>query len=177
MDINSEQEPPEGLNQSVLSLQIICASLVAGVVIFGAFTLIQSLQAPQKQPNLTIYAFAEAMIVLPLCFILPKLIGMSQRPQTQINSSPETNSSEPGRMTTQSRVARLQIQKIIQYAMLEGSAFFNLIAYYLEHHYLGLVAVGIILFIMVMIFPTHSSVTQWLRRQDELAGFDESDPI
>lgn len=175
MNANTEHEQHDGLNQAVLVLQIICASLVAGVVIFGVFTLIQASQAPQKQPYLTLFAFAEAVIVLPLCLLIPKLPGLAQKRSSQIGNSSSTKNSEHGLTTVQSRVARLQIQKIIQYAMLEGSAFFNLIAYYLEHHYLALLAVGSILFVMAMIFPTHTSVTQWLRRQEEIAGFDEND--
>ncbi|WP_166820174.1 hypothetical protein [Thalassoroseus pseudoceratinae] len=174
MNTNSNNNQTDNLNQAVLVLQIICASLMFGVVVFGGFTLIQKAGTPAKPPNLTNYALAEAIVAIPLTLLIPSLLGPLLRSKSQNNPPTDTVNNESS-TSQQTRIAPLQIQKIIQYALLEGSAFLNLVAYYIECHPLGLVAVGIILVLMVLIFPTHRSVSQWLRRQDELALFKKTD--
>ena len=167
MSSNTENDQPADFNQAVLVLQIICAGLMFGVVVFGIFTLLQDSDGPANNPQLTYFALFEAIIVIPIALLIPRFVNPKQQP-----IRPSYN-DQVNPKSAQAQIAPLQIQKIIQYALLEGSAFFCLVAYFIERHSLALLSVVIILFLMVVIFPTHASVTQWLRRRREMAMFEQ----
>jgi hypothetical protein len=60
---------------------------------------------------------------------------------------------------------------IVGMAMLEGAAFFCLIAYIVEGNVLPLTAAGGLLFLMLFSFPTHDRVEEWVNGQLQMKNF------
>ena len=64
-----------------------------------------------------------------------------------------------------------QTRHIIGYAMLEGAAFYNLIAYMIERQQVNLAMVGLLLGAMFVKFPTYGRLEGWVA--DEMKSIDE----
>jgi hypothetical protein len=58
-----------------------------------------------------------------------------------------------------------QVEHIIKMAILEGAAFFNGVAYMLEKFWWSLAAMGFIVFLMLIQFPSRSKINAWIERR------------
>ena len=68
-----------------------------------------------------------------------------------------------------------QTTMIVRLALLEGAGFFCAIAYFLEGSVYALIGVGVILAIMIAVFPTEAGVRAWMERQLEAVRLARED--
>jgi hypothetical protein len=61
-----------------------------------------------------------------------------------------------------------QTRMIVGLALLEGAAFFNLVAFMTEGHWWTLIVVAVLLVWMLASFPTHGRLKQWIEDREQL---------
>ncbi len=140
--------------QTLKIIQIITLALSAGVVIFGVVAVVM-LGALKEEPTsqlISLIALGFAGVGYLLHLVLPKILVQNFLQQ---NPDPDDNKF----------MEIFQSKTIIGLALLEGAAFFNLVACILEHHWWSLaVAAGLVLWMLAM-FPNKQRVLQWIETQ------------
>jgi hypothetical protein len=139
-------------------MQIIAAALPGGVLMFGLIVVVLGAATqPPAGTTLSLIAAVFAMAMLAAHVVVPTLVG---RP------------TEPRR--TEDDGAALcgvyQIRMIIGLALLEGAAFFNLVACLVEHNWWSLAIAGCLVVWMLALFPTRTRVEQWIENQRAFLG-------
>ena len=140
--------------QAVRVMQIIAIALVMGVVLLGLISVfvVGALDDPPGGFIISLIAavFASGAFVMHL--IVP---GMMTPP--------------PGRDTPSADELTLyqqfQARTIVGLAMLEGAAFFNIIATIVEHNWWSLAIAGCLVFWMLAMFPTQTRIKHWVETQ------------
>jgi hypothetical protein len=122
----------------------------------------------------TYLALGAGCLAIVMSFIVPNLI-MSSTKKSLIKGKP-INLPENYKGTTNvgflgPLVGRYQTKLIIGMAILEGAAFYNLIAYMMEGQQISLVMTGLLVAIMATKFPTRGGLENWLT--DEAKSIDE----
>lgn len=160
-------------------MQIIAGALIAGVLSFaGIATFIVFGQAPVAQPGgqppvavggseIVMYmAMAFAAVAVVMSFVVPNLIsaagvkGIAKMAQ----DGTSTGSKELfGRL-----LGVAQTRMIIAMALVEGAAFFNLIAFIITKSLIPPAVVGALLLVMAIHFPTKFKLARWLEDQQRL---------
>lgn len=146
----------EKLVPVVRTMQIITVAMAKGVLLFGLvvyFAMRPDGVAPN--PLLQYIGYLLAVVTATLSFVVPRVITNSQSP------TPET----------------YQTGLIIGLALLEGAAFFNVIAYMIEGQPLSL-GVAAILAVMILVrLPTIGGVEDWIesrrRQQSDREAFGQ----
>lgn len=161
----------------LFTMRIIACALIAGVVTFGGVaSFIVFGQSPAAQPgnpaqgpNMVMYlamAFAAGAVVMS--FVVPNLIsaagvkGVAKMAQDGTSTGPKELF---GRL-----LAVAQTKMIIALALVEGAAFFNLIAFILTKSMVPPAVVGGLLFVMAIHFPTKFKLATWLEDQQRSLG-------
>ena len=165
----AELEPEKVL----LTMRIIAGALMMGVIIFG---LIVAMQFNGNQPNpgqpqvpqrgipdlLTYIGAGMALLMILLRFTIPPLVARTLIRQIRRNESTGT------RETLGRLLMAAQTKMIIEYAMLEGAAFFNLIAVMTEHSMISIGVVIVLLSLMLLNFPTMNKLVNWIEQQSKM---------
>ena len=145
---------PPTLDQTVRALQIITGSLVMGVLLLAAIAVVGlGVLAPPPQGLILSgigVVFAVAAFVMHL--VVPAIIARQQ-----------ARSAEGDALH-----GIYQQKTIVGLAILEGAAFFNLVALIVEHNWWSLAIAGGLVFWMLAMFPTKTSVDQWVETQQML---------
>lgn len=150
--------------EQVRTTQIIAVSLVLGplfflgVVIFRRQAVPAPAQAGGDLPLLTLLAFGLAAVCLVARYLMAwQLAG-------KLASAPAREANE----TSNERLAGVyQTSLIISMALIEGAAFFTVVAYMNEGHVAALaLAIGL-LAVMILHFPTTGRIESWIKRQRE----------
>ena len=139
-------------------LQIIVAALCGGVLMFA---LVTNLMAPWAQSAMDISMLpllgaAASFFSIILSFVLPGLAANSV-PQGSENETPDQYEK---RLSGAADV--FMTGRIIRVAILEGGCFLNLVVYILEQSRLSLIAIAIMLFLLLLSFPTASAMRSWI---------------
>ena len=136
--------------------QIITGAMVSGVVTFGAIVVF-ALGALTEPPSGFIIGGAGAVfagVAFVLHLVIPSLIAAQQ-----------------SRDADKERLYGVYLQKtIIGLAVLEGAAFFNLIACIIEHNWWSLAVAGGLVFWMLAMFPTRTRIEHWAETQQMTLG-------
>jgi hypothetical protein len=146
----------------VRTAQIICAALIAGVFFFLGIT--QVIGPKKDEPFLAYFAAGFAALMIVMRFVVPAIAV-----RNQIQSLPEDVSDD-----LMFRLFQIyQNRMIIGLALLEGAAFFNLIAYLTAGQIWTLAVVGLLLVLMLMMFPTLNQFENWAedRKRDLQSRF------
>lgn len=155
------------LETRVRSMQIIAFSLMAGVAFFAAVAVfLQNGDGGEQLENTPVATFltypavflAAAAVVARL--MIPRLV-VSQRLAGL--GKPETPVHEAGQRVTLLEI--YQTRMIVEMALLEGAAFFALVAFIVEGRWAAFAAAAALWVIMVLSFPTRSTVEQWVTDQ------------
>jgi hypothetical protein len=165
-------------------MQIIVFALVMGIVSFlGVVVFIRHGPNPPNAANntgpmLTYLGIGFAALMLVLHFVLPLLFVSNVRRLIVKGAWNPAGRGDPvsaehlSRMSDADKLCSLfplyQSQLIVSAAVLEGAAFFNLIAYLLEGDVVSLVVVGLLLAVMLVRFPTNNRAERFLSEQLEL---------
>jgi hypothetical protein len=141
--------------KQVRTMQIIWFAMLAGVSTFAVVAVFLHREAPA---NLVLSRF--------LLFFAPASILMSFLVTAIRRVLPELR-SEDAEVAYPRLVAFYQTTLIVALALLQGSAFFALVAYQLEGVWWALAIAGIVVFLMLLHFPTLGRVEAWCRTWHE----------
>ena len=147
-------------------LQIIVLALAAGPAAFLAFVALRPMpQEEREKPLLTApLAAGAAAAAAIMAVVLPQVIGSQQRKALAAKPA-EGNALSPTAGDVMASLGGYQTRRIIAAALLEGAAFFNIVAYMFERQtYSAAIAVALIVGVL-MLFPLRSLVEQWLERE------------
>lgn len=144
--MNSEDR--ENLTPQIRVMQVITGAMVTGVAFFALIVVaIAEPSDEERQPLISLVAVLLAVFAGIAAFVVPRLTSRRASP------TPES----------------YQTQLIVGLALLEGAAFFNLVAYLIEAQLYTLAIAGMLAFVMMLRFPTLRSVRDWIERRDREA--------
>ena len=149
----------------LLTMQIIAAALMIGVVVFLGVVLIlvYGQQGGQGQlpagdvPIISLVAIAMFVLNTPLALFLPNKMAKAALKQIAARDWKGDDTAE--------LLGIRQGTMIVGLALLEGTAFTACIAFLLEAHVSALIIVGLNLLLMLALFPTRNRVRNWLDKQ------------
>lgn len=138
-------------DQRIRVMQLLTLAMAAGVVMFAAVAVlvVGALSEPADGQVISLLGLGVAGLLFVLHLFLPGMVAGQ-------------NVATGGQNDW---YAVFQVRTIIGLALLEGAAFFNLVACILEHHWWSLAMAGGFVFWMLVRFPTTSSVEQWIATQ------------
>lgn len=132
--------------------QIIASALMAGVMIFaGVAFFIAKGDGPQL-PMLSLMAVGFAGVATVMRFVVPMVIVNGGKRQLNQSSGDEQRSLLAG---------LYQTKMIVGMAVLEGAAFFNLVAYITEKQFWSYGVVAFLLGVMAISFPSQGQFESW----------------
>ncbi|MDB5351877.1 MAG: hypothetical protein JWN86_3124 [Planctomycetota bacterium] len=173
MSYSSDDQPVEPIGL-VRTSQIIAGSLVAGVCMFLTVTFV--MRSPKAfapapwdimppQAMITLLGLVMAAMMIVLSFVIPRQIVATSRRSLITTKPADLDKSD---VTGNGLFGVYQTQMIIGLAMLEGAAFFNVIAFLIEGHIPSLMAAGVLVLIMLSRFPTQGNIAAWVEDQKSL---------
>lgn len=152
------------LGASVRTMQIIAVALIMGVLTFLLVVLLVTkgdIGGMQNAGLMTMIAAGFGFLMIVNHFVIPPIVT-----GTQLKQAAAEFSQQQEQVRGQQLYGIYQTQLIIGMALLEGAAFFNLIAMMLEKSVASLGVVILLLCLMLVKFPTHTKVSWWV--QDNL---------
>jgi len=155
------------VTQSFLVLRVITLALCLGAIMFSAIvTLVTINEIWSWQPGVIgLVALAMGLGGLFASFVVVRLIHVQQidRLKQSFFSSDMTKTSKDVWTDEQltSLLGQNQTMVIVRLAMLEGGAFFNLIAFLIEHSFVSFILAGVLILAMLSLFPRQSQI-DWL---------------
>ena len=178
----SDSKWQERLTPILRQSQIIVAALIAGCVIFLVIALVITggKVADADQPVLTYVAVAFVAVTLIARMIVPGIMIRSGRRKIAQGTwqLPQQAASRPASLQfleeTGDAGKLLMIytaSTIVSASLLEGSAFFALIAYLMEHSWLSLGLAGLLILGLSTHVPTRSGLVHWI--EDQLALLEQ----
>jgi hypothetical protein len=169
MDPSTSGTSADPLQPFVLTLRIIVTALALGVVAFAAATtVIRSMDNAGPQPAGLQFITLMALGFTPVAFVISRIVPavMTKTARAKLQS----NDLGAFKSETELLAGQYISNNIVAAALLEGTAFFNLVAYMIEGHPLSLgLGVGLALAIMSM-FPTRERMANWIAQQTRLIG-------
>ena len=160
-------------------VQIIVAALALGVICFAAVAIFLRFQNPPQQDAMIAYMAAG---FAPMMLVVRAIVGTSTVNSSRKNIAagirplniPTAGSQLPANLTDGDQFLFVFQQKtIIESALVEGAAFFNLIAFLTIGQWWSLAVAGVLLAVMLVPFPTHDRVENWVRYQLEIMDLEK----
>ena len=140
---------PESVGRTV---QIIAIALIMGILVFGCVAFV--IAKEDGQPTLLVSLLAVGMAVLNtvMRFVVPAIMVNAAK-------SGLKGATDPDRMA---QLAGLyQSKMIVGMALIEGAAFFNLVAYIMEKQFWSYGVVAFLLAVMAISFPSQGQFESW----------------
>lgn len=156
------QEPTSQAIQTAVAIQIIAGALIAGVVSFGLVAVFLTFGDQPDDPLLGYVAAGFSAVMLVMSLTIPSLVA---RQQTREAFARAGDDEERARRNL---YAAFQTKTIIGFAMLEGAAFFDLVAYMNTARTWVLAIAAALVAIMVSRFPTRGRIENWIENQMQL---------
>lgn len=152
MNFTVMNEQPSDITQRVRVMQIINAALIMGVVFFAVIVVfvMDGLGQPAGGMMMSILGAGFAGMAIVIHFIVPNILV--------VNMTKE----HAEKFDADGWCGVYQTKLIIGLAILEGAAFFNVIVVQMEHQWFPLAIAGVLLFWMLVQFPTETRVRQWI---------------
>jgi hypothetical protein len=157
-------EDREAVGAQTRVLQIIIFSLLAGPLAFLTFVLLQPTEGLPDEGSMAQMAAGFAALQVVLAVVVPKIIGQQHR-RAIVEGRPLSKDLPAPTSDARGLLGGLQMRRIIGAALLEGAAFFNLVAYQSERVPYTLAIVLLLLVGIAMLFPLRSFVEDWLDRE------------
>jgi hypothetical protein len=159
-------------------LQTIVGALAAGVAAFFVVVVLVAGRdqriVPPGQPLIANIAVGVTIAIFAAWAFVPNIIAGKMRQSIVEDKKPHPAarlSGGAGLGDIGPLSAAYQTRLIIGAALLEGAAFFNLVAYLLERQSLSLIAAGVLLLVILSQIPTVSRLEEWTER--ELATIEQ----
>lgn len=163
--------------QATLTMQIIVGALAAGVILFFLVTLFVTAGEEAEPPEmllLTYMSLAVAPAAILVALLFPGVLIRSQRETmlADVATPPAGPADGSPAQDAHSKLMRLiggyQTALIIRSAILEGAAFFALIAYMLEGQTWILLVVGVLMLFLLSGIPTRSRVVDFIDQEQRV---------
>jgi len=171
------EEERAWLAQATTTMQIIVGALASGVLLFLGVALLITRQAggpPADEPLLTYLSVALAAGSIVAALVVPGILIRRQRnailagkAKFQIGSIGGAPLPEADR-TLGPFVASYQTARILRSAILEGAAFFCLLAYLIERRTPALVAAGVL--VLVLLRACFKNQDWWLASRLDMSA-------
>lgn len=144
----------------IRQLRLITAALIAGVFFFGMVVGVSgAFQKPPAGQVVSLLGAAGAVVSVVMNFIVPPIMA---RKLLDRSSNPTT--LDP-------LFDAYQLKQTVAMALLEGAAFFNLIACMVEHNLWSVGVVVTLVLIMLANWPTRTRILQWIEAQQMSRDF------
>lgn len=170
--LEETQADQERMQKTLRTLQIIVLALMLGVVTFFVISLIVSQtrepRAPGTQPLLSWLACGFFALQIPIWWFLPPVIARNQIAGIAQGKWPPAGMQVDSDSDVAKLLAVYQTGTIISAALMEGVAFFGLIAFLVEGEMIALVAAGGAFLFLGATFPTQVKLRQWLEAHDPM---------
>jgi hypothetical protein len=143
----------------IRNMQIIAGALIAGVVVFAlvAVFVLGALSQPLTGVIVSYMALGmTAMEMVPFALVPRFVTAQTVHRARQGAGNLEGDALQYG---------LYQTRMILRYALLEGAAFFCIVATIIEHNWWTLGMAGGLVLIMLTIFPTRTRVEHWIETQ------------
>ena len=141
--------------------QIIIFALLAGTASFFAVVVLMKHDPPQPDQKLAYMAAASAVAGIIAALVVGSLIISQKR--VELAALPQDGSSDaPTTRDATKLLEGFQIRRIIQGALLEGSAFFNLVVYQQQQKTYSLAIAATLMVGLALLFPLRPLVENWL---------------
>ena len=149
------------LAQHLMTARLIAGSLVMGVVIFlvVAIVILGALEKPPEGQMISLIAAGFALMAIVLSFVVPAAMG-----ESAVTGGERPDAIQAG--TTEAAAGQFQTRMIVRLALLEGAAFFNIVALFLEHNRWTLGVIGVLVLFMLFAFPTRTRLEHFLENRD-----------
>lgn len=146
---------------SILVCQIIAGALMMGVITFAGVTIVSHFNNPPQgagNNDSTMFIVAVVFTVFDLLarFIVLKVMDR--------NMAGKIADREEEGLVPEDILSAFQTRLIISLALLEGVAFFCLIAFMIEHRWEAFGLAMFLLLMMGMNFPTENKFRNWVRK-------------
>jgi hypothetical protein len=144
-----------------------------GVLTF-AVVVLGVIPAPQANANenmLTVVSLAFAVLSGVMSVVIRRVVVATQRKKIAEGTWTPPSGTVGPKNDVEMLLACFQTQTIIGAALLEGGAFFALVAYMQERQTWSLLAAAVLLAGLMTLFPTRGRVESWL--DDELRRVQE----
>jgi len=149
--INESGGPSAQLRMQTRTIQIVVAALITGVVAFAGFLAFTGeLQKPARGQTLSYIAVAFGALAAVLHAVVPTVIERAALANQGVGAGPEM------------MMGALFTRTIVACAILEGAAFFSLVAVQTEHQLWVLGVTGVLLLLMLAQFPSATRIQHWL---------------
>jgi len=161
----------EELGPVLLTMQIIVGALVAGCLTFFVVVCAVSLRGDAADESLVITytAIVFACVALVVRTIVPGLIvaqGRRRIIEGTWQGSPTVNARFSEQTGDAGKLAAVFTTRlIVAAALLEGTAFFAMIAYMLEGSPLALILAAALILGVALHFPTRARLVDWIEEQ------------
>ncbi|MEQ9410526.1 MAG: hypothetical protein RIK87_22515 [Fuerstiella sp.] len=170
-DQQNDAPPSTAVEQMALQLKIITLALVSGAVVFMGIALFISKGALVGEPDLLAWigiGFAALQAVIHV--VVPNMVA--NQALNAISSRQLQEADMEARMLL---VTPVFLQRhIIACALLEGAAFFNIVAYIVSEFWGSLAVAAACIVLMLLKFPTASTVQWWA--QDQVREIEARSP-
>ena len=157
------------ISDSVRVMQTIVGALAAGILSFFVVAVFVPAGRPPGKPPLFFLAGGAPFNALPAARVVSGMMARGQVSQIAARGSKRLPTDELGDVG--SLVGVYQTSLIVREAILEGVAFFNLVAFMIERQPMNLVAAGVLGFILLAQIPTASRLEEWV--QSELSSLTQ----
>lgn len=159
------------LGQCTLRMQIIAGALASSVVVFAVVALVMRQGEPAESAVISYVAIPFTIACLVGSPIVASRVARMAR-QSLVQGTLKPLPDVPAGSGDVGLLAGVyQTRLIVAASMIEGAAFLNLVAYLLEGHVWTLAAAAVLLFILLMQFPTTGRVENWV--SDELESVQQ----
>jgi hypothetical protein len=138
-------------------MQIIWSAMLIGVVAFAVMALFVLPKAAADQTFISYVAVGAGALAIVASNLLPVLIG--RQLATQALSAEDLSASTEE--TAGKLALAYQTKFIVGMALLEGAAFFALVAFLLEGQQFTLMSAAALWLLMLVRFPSMSRVASW----------------
>ncbi len=159
--------PTPPTNDRELAPMLVTCKIIAGALIFGvvsfAAVAIALRRGRDPEPN-TLLSIIAAVFAVGTVVVRQVVLGV-------MVGRAVPKSSEP---TVPTSFQLYQTRMIVGLALLEGAAFFNVIAYLIEGHWWSFLVVAALLAWMLASFPTHARLKQWIEDREQLKSLGSS---
>lgn len=162
-------------------MQIIVGALLLGVVTFGLIVVAVVVGPQQLQPRadmMTIMAAAFALVSIGASLLIPQMLVAAARRQIATGKwqPPAPGAMMPPALAELGEAGQLvmvyQTAMIVGAALLEGAAFFGIIATMIEKSSLALAVSGVCVVLLLAKMPTIGRLSNWLDAQSRAMEAD-----
>jgi hypothetical protein len=153
------------LSQQLMTMRIIAGALCIGVAVFAVIVLALK-PSEAEEPFLAFLALLVSVACVVAAALLPRMVARSGRHVSAdgpAGQPPAASRSDANQVELVTRAMAVhQTRLIVSLAILEGAAFFNLVAYMIEGQLVS-VAVAFVLWVLMLVqFPSRPRTEGWV---------------